>query len=246
MANEESEPIYRVSSDQLHSPPKPKLLRPANYPWDARYKGGLCKITKEFFRCRGSKQNPPIYLNDKETLFDCNGIEEHSLPIQQEKEFIYPILINLLNYIQSETKKQVIVTSGHRCPTHNRYLNCAPKAQYSKHQIGAEVTFYVEGMQDFPFEILKLIKQYYRSHPKFKDNPKFTQFLRYEKSDTGVAIKPWYNEEVYIKLFDPSEGRDLDQSHPYSYFSIQVRRDISTNTRVLYDWNTAHKTLLRK
>ena len=40
-----------------------------------------------------------------------------------------------------------------------------------------------------------------------------------------LAIEPWQNKEILIKLYQKDEGRDLDNRHPHPYISIQVRYD---------------------
>jgi hypothetical protein len=241
-ANETSAWI-RLAENAYDNIPPPQKNYAVSYPWDERFNGSQATITKEFFRCKGSKLNPPIILSDSETLFDCDGAKEHSLPIHEGEEFIYPALIDLLNYIQKQTHCRVHITAGHRCPKHTRYLNSSPKAQYSKHQIGAEVAFYVVGLESSPEKVLEVIKDYYKSNPKFSTDAKYTKFVRYEKEDTDVTTQPWYNHEIYVKLYKPTEGRDLDQNHSYSYFSIQLRHNRATGKRVLYTWDAAHKSL---
>lgn len=241
-ANETSSWIRQADSRYAEIPPPEKSYF-ISYPWDERFNGAQTTITKEFFRCKGSKLNPPIILSDTETLFDCDGSKDHSLPIHDGEEFIYPALIDLVNFIQKKMHRRVCITAGHRCPKHTRYLNSAPKAQYSKHQIGAQVAFYVEGFEHAPEKVFEVIKDYYRQNPKFSNDKKYTQFVRYEKDDTDVAIQPWYNHEIYVKLYGPNEGRDLDQNHSYSYFSVQLRHDRATGKRVLYTWDAAHKSL---
>lgn len=218
------------------------------YPWDDVAQGSLTKITKEYFRCKGSSAHPAKYeiiKGEKVHYLDCGGIQSHSLPLRNGKEFIYPILIDLLNYIQEITEKQVVITSGHRCPDHNRYVNPLPQNRYSKHQIGAEVSFYVKGMEGEPGYIVKLLMEYYKNKPKYAGKKDYQEFLRYEKKDSYVAIQPWYNKEVFIKIFQAHEGRDLDNNHAYPYVSIQVRYDEELQARVNYTWDLAWRNFLR-
>ena len=56
--------------------------------------------------------------------YDCGGPEKHSLPLREKKEFyLHSILIILLNYLQIQTGKRVVITCGHCCPEHNAYLD---------------------------------------------------------------------------------------------------------------------------
>jgi hypothetical protein len=205
-----------------------------SYPWEKD--GNLSPITKDYFRCKGSFLNPfvPIIKDNKiiENIFDCSG--SHSLPFRHGKEFIYPILIELLNEIQASTGKAVVITSGHRCPQHNRYIDPSPKNQSSKHQIGAEVSFYVAGLEHKPETILNAILSFYRSDPRYASEGKsYASFERYDK-ETDVSTKPWFNKEILIKLYLPHEGRNSDNRHPFPYFSIQVRFDRDTHMRAAY------------
>lgn len=220
----------------------PEHLQLDHYPWEMPLAGNHTRITKEHFRCKGSSSNP-VRMGTIEgkaaPFYDCGGSAKHSLPLRDGNEFVYPILIDLLNYIQAKTGQKVVVTCGHRCPDHNTYSD--PDNQHSKHMVGAEVSFYVKGKEQKPEAIIELIKQYYASN----SSSQYREFKRYDKPDSGVATKPWYNKEVYIKLFKPNEGRNFDNRHPYPYISIQVRFDEQSNQRVIYDWNAAQKNFLR-
>jgi hypothetical protein len=208
------------------------------YPWESGGKGKISPITKEYFRCKGSPLNPPIpVIRDGkvvENIFDCSGPQSHSLPIRHGKEFIYPVLVELVNEIQEATGKPVIITSGHCCPTHNTYIDPAIKAQASKHQIGAEVSLYVAELEHNPELILKAIFEYYRTNPRYVAAGKeYTTFERYDK-ETDVSTKPWMNKEILIKLYLAHEGRNGDNRHHFPYVSIQVRFDRDTNMKIVY------------
>ncbi len=216
-----------------------------SYPWEEEGVKGLPKITKDFFRCNGSLLNPEKWMEkgeQKERLADCGGSASHSLPLRNEQEFIYPILPTLLNYLQAQTGKRVVITSGHRCPQHNTYVDFSKENQFSKHMIGAETSFYVQGLMDQPEKIVQLLIDYYKESPE----QEYTTFQRYEKEDTNVSTKPWFNKEIYIKLFKPCEGRNFDNRHPYPYISIQVRYDKEQNEKVVYTWDQACKNYLRR
>lgn len=212
------------------------------YPWNHGTHKKVSPITKEYFRCKGSSLNPPIpILRDGkvvENIFDCNGPSSHSLPIRHGQEFIYPILIELLNEIQATTGKPVTITSGHCCPAHNKYIDPSPKNQASKHQTGAEVSFYVPGLEGKPEVILSCIEAFYKSQPRYAADKAYAQFERYDK-ETDVSTKPWFNKEILFKLYLPHEGRNGDNKHGFAYFSLQVRFDRDTNMRVGYSWDEA-------
>lgn len=228
---------------KLHTPLSPKAL--SNYPWECQRT--LSPITKEYFRCKGTSLSPPspVLKEGKlvENIFDCNGSSSHSLPLRHGKEFIYPILIELLNEIQNATGKPVIVTSGHRCPSHNRYVNPSIKNQGSKHQIGAEVSFYVAELEHHPEIVLNTIFSFYQTQPIYVSRGTgFTKFQRYEKT-TDVSTKPWFNKELFIKLYQSHEGRNGDNPHHFPYFSLQVRFDKETNMPVTFSWKDAQHFL---
>ena len=204
--------IYRLSNEHFFfiEQPEKKALEP--YPWEKTLVGNLPKLTKEYFRCKGSTQNPVKTFQQKTEIqhcTDCGGADKHSLPLREGKEFIYPILIDLLKHIQSKTGKRVVITSGHRCPEHNQYVNPLPSNQYSKHMIGAEVSFYVQGMEDLPENIVKIIQDYYTVNSKYAGKKEFIEFKRYEKNDSNVSLLPWYNKEIFIKLFNKKKEGTL-------------------------------------
>ncbi len=234
--------LFRRHDEQLVQVEPMAPLKRASYPWEAEWHCNSPKITKDFFRCQGSSLNPAHLMEkNKEVIrfYDCGGSQKHSLPLRDQKEFIYPILIDLLNYIQTKTGKRVVVTCGHCCPDHNTYLDPSPANQASKHMLGAEVDFYVQGMEQQPDDIVNLILTYYREQPKYKELKEFEEFKRYEKEDKNVRIPPWYNKEIFVKLFGKNEGRDFDNRHPYPYIGLQVRYDWDREESVTYSWDKA-------
>lgn len=231
----EGEYIYRKAEESLYTiPPLSKTPRP-DYPWEKSYIHDVPRITREFFRCRGNSLNPTRLVDksgEVERLCDCDG---HGLPMVEGKEFVYPILIDLLNHLQEKTGRRVVITCGHRCPHHNRYADPRPFNQTSKHMIGAEVDFYVEGYEERPLEVVQIVMDYYADQPA-----EYSQFLRYDKGNTDVSTHPWYNKEIFVKLYHCDEGRDFDNRHPYPYIGVQVRYDRMRDERVIYTWEQAH------
>lgn len=240
--------IYRLDNDRQFVVPPPVKRLNGSYPWDNGTEQ-LPKITKEYFRCKGSQLNPVRTAEQNGEVvrfYDCGGVQKHSLPLRDNKEYIYPVLINVLNYVQTRTGKRVVITSGYRCPEHNAYVDSSKGNQVSKHMIGAEVSFYVQSMENKPETIVKIVQDYFKANKtQYKDQKDFVEFKRYEKGDTNVSTQPWYNKEIFIKLYGKKEGRDFDNRHPYPYISIQVRHDLEKNERVIYDWNTAFRNYLR-
>jgi len=239
--------IYRSHDEEHFALKTPKKHIRENYPWEEVYIGEHVRITKEFFRCKGNSKNAPLMKtinNAPSYTFDCGGMQQHSLPLKDGKEFIYPALIDLLNYIQEKTKKKVVISCGHRCPTHNTYADNTKFNRTSKHMIGAEVDFYVKGMEWSPGDVVLLLAKYYQEHPRFMGRRKFTEFLRYEKH-TNVSTLPWYNKEIFIKLFKKGEGRDLDNKHSFPYICIQLKWDRDLEEPVRYSWAQAFNGYLR-
>jgi hypothetical protein len=233
--------VREHNEHSLETPPQQQLPQKP-YPWkpegiDVR------AITKEYFRCKGTSLNSPnIILKDGKEVnrfYDCSGGDKHSLPLRDGKEFIYPILIDLLNHVQKATGKNVVITSGHRCIAHQAYMDPSPKGSGSKHLTGAEVDFYVQGLEEQPMKVIQILIDYYKDDAK-----EYKNFQRFEKT-TDVTTAPWLNKEVFLKLFKRGEGRNFDNRHPYPYISLQVRFDREKNERVVFSPEQA-QGLLRK
>lgn len=235
--NCKAEPLYRNRDEKFYSLPTPIHLQRASYPWESE--SNLPKITKDFFRCRGSAINPPLVDKDSQPLHDCEGSSRHGLPVISGKEGVYPILIHLLNYVQKKTGKRVVITCGHRCPLHNTYADPALENRTSKHQIGAEVDFYVQGMEERPQEIVGLIMQYFQETSPYAGDKESREFKRLETD--AIATNPWLNKEIVLKLFQKTEGRDWDNRHPHPYLSVQVRYDRDHKEKVAYTWAKANQ-----
>lgn len=217
--HEVQERIYRYSKDQTYKEMQQTRFVRDLYLWEKQYALQYSPITKDFFRCKGGS-------------FDCGGIEKHGLPYIQEEENVYEILIELLNYVQEKLQAKVIVTSGHRCPEHNSYVDGSKANLYSKHQIGAEVDFYVEQYTERPQEVVKWVMQYYHD----KGLEEYLPFFRSEKKATLY----WYNKEIALRIIPKDQGRNFDNRHPYAYITIEVLYDKNQNRRVEYLWHKAH------
>lgn len=234
----QGEKIYRGHEDTAYvvTPPSSQVRDP--YPWEKE--AMLPAITKERFHCKGSSLHPP-HVDYKDPsrpshYFDCGGRQKHSLPIREGKEFIYPVLIELLNEVQKQTHSKVVITCGYRCPIHNAYADPSSYNETSKHMIGAEVDFYVEGFENRPEEIINILLGIYS-----KKEGKNSKFARLDPKSLNVATAPWYNEEVLIKLYHKNEGRDFDNQHPYPYIAIQVRYDRDLKKKVSCDSQQAFR-----
>ena len=222
----------------------PKLCEQTPYPWQESCASRLHPITKEYFRCKGSAHHMPRIVMDasKERIrfYDCSGGHTHSLPLREGKEYVYPILIELVNEVQRKTNMPIIITSGHRCPAHQAYIDSSPKGFGSKHLIAAEVRFYVQELIEHPENIIQILMNYYQTH----EQKEYQSFKRFEK-ESDVTTPPWYNKEVFIKLYRAHEGRDFDNRHPYPYICIQVRFDREKNEAVRITHETANRLLCK-
>ncbi len=246
-ANAKGEFIHRNHGEVHYALTIPPQKVREHYPWEEAYAGKYPKITKDFFRCKGSSSNPP-HADYKDptrpaNYFDCGGFQKHSLPLQNGKEFVYPVLIDLLNYVQTKTGCRAIVTCGHRCPVHNVYADPTPVNQSSKHMMGAEVDFYVQGLEGRPEEVVQLLMQYFHESTNYRSQKEYQVFERLPKSD--LITPPWYNKEVLIKLYTKNEGRDFDNRHPFPYISLQVRFDREQNEKVTCSYQKAFNNYKR-
>lgn len=231
--------IFRKHHEYIFKPRLPTYRSPPPTSWQQENLS-VYPIRMQSFACRGHYSHPSIETQGKNAipLSDCLGHRRHSLPLVDQKEHIYPILIDLLNYIQNKTHKNVIITCGHRCPVHNQYADPSQENLSSKHQIGAEVDFYVEGLESDPQKIIDLLLAYYSSNPQYQNRPEYTDFKRYDKK-TNTTTLPWFNREIFIKLFLPHEGRDWDNQHPFPYINLQVRYDSLRHQSISYTWERA-------
>ena len=182
-----SEPLAARVQTAHFSLAAPKLQTPSPYPWQDEFTSTLRPITKEYFRCQGNPLNSPRIVvegtKEVQRYYDCCGGDKHSLPLRDQKEYVYPILIELLNELQRKTNMPVIVTSGHRCPTHQTFIDATPKASGSKHLICAEVCFYVQGLEERPEALLQHLFDYYKTQESYKDKKEYATFSRFEKRD---------------------------------------------------------------
>jgi hypothetical protein len=241
--NVKGEFIHRNHEESQYPLTTPKHRVREKYPWELAYIGKHAKITKEHFRCKGSSLHPP-HSDHKDpsrpaNYFDCGGFQKHSLPLKGDQEFVYPILIDLLNYLQAKTGCRAVITCGHRCPVHNAYADNSSYNQNSKHMIGAEVDFYVQGMESRPDEVIKVLMAYYKEMSLYQGDKQYQDFARLDKGEWNVSTPPWLNQEILIKLYKKNEGRDFDNRHPYPYISVQVRFDRERNEKVVSSWQKA-------
>ncbi len=196
--------IYRKDEEHFIVIPPAECKSRTKYPWELHHSYAVPQITKEYFRCKGTGNNPEKKLFENDAIKnyrDCEGKNIHGLPLREGKEFVYPILISLLNHVQKQTNRRVIITGGHRCPIHNDYVDPSNENKYSKHQLGAEVSFYVAGFENEPEKITDILRDYYLTEDENKYDPEFTGFRVYENS-SNISMAPLYNKEIFIKVFE--------------------------------------------
>ena len=107
--------------------------------------------------------------------------------------------------------------------------------------IGGACDFYVQGMEGRPEEIVKVIQNFYTRESRYHGQKDFLEFKRFEKSTT--ITKPWYNKEIFIKIFKQDEGRNADNRHNFPYINLQVRFDRDRNLRVDFTSQDAERYL---
>ena len=226
--NKAVEKIYRLSHEKVYVEEDRVLATRELYPWENETE--FAKITMNTLRCRGDNTHVPRHKKDKEYV-DCNGMHDHGLPYVDGEEFVYPVLVSLLNKIQNSFNKRLIVTSGHRCPRHNNYLTLGA-SKISKYMIGAKVDFYVEGMEEGVDDVIERIMYLYEN-----DSDEYRRFTK----TTGQGHFPaWRNKEISISA--SSEGEHsvtLKKNHPV--ITVEVRWDRERNQRVNLDWKKAYQ-----
>jgi hypothetical protein len=236
------QPIVRQHDEKILSKGEMILVEKEKYPWEKQLLGRYSPITKEHFRCKGNPLNPQIQVaSESETIKvirDCGGIDKHSLPVKGDKEFIYPLLIELLNEIQKKMAAKVVVTCGHRCVEHNLYSDQTQSGRVSKHMIGAEVDFYVEGYENKPQEVLQVIRQFYQDTTRYQGLKEFQVFSK-------VSTNKIENKEIAVTINSKNEKRDYDNRHPYPYLTIDLKFDFDAKKRVEYTWKEAHHNLMQ-
>lgn len=222
-AHELKEKIYRFD-EEIEFPLLPPAKKPKpSYPWEQGIVEPLLPIRNEDFSCRGRKNNYDrilLHAAQQEELFtDCGG---HS----SQQVAVNPTLLEILNHIQKVTGKQVVVTSGVRCPKHHAYLRPSGSSASSLYLIGAACDFYVRGYEKNPGAIVRVIQDYYRSRSRALKDEALGIFHRIPLHQS-LTVSPWMNKEVCIVLHTEEEGRNPDNAHDYSYVSLLVHYDLT-------------------
>jgi len=108
----------------------------------------------------------------------------------------------------------VVITSGHRCPTHNLYVDPSKKNRVSKHLMGAEVDFYVEEMEYEPLTVIGILEEFLKERSAFK--------------------------EVIITYHPIEEKRNSDNQHGFPYITIEVKYDREKKQPVHFSWHQGY------
>lgn len=235
--NAQREPIYRNHADKFFVLEEPKKREVNSYFWENKTKNNIMHVTKEYFRCKGNFSNPPIKTVSGEVekdYYDCQGYAEHSLPVKEGREFVYPAFIQILNYIQEKVGKKVIITCGHRCPKHNLYAE--PLETKSKHLIGAEVDFYVLGLEHNPEKVVSCIKNYYAEN---------FSHLGLLQDKTSLEVKTFENQEIILRVYGEKQKRDFDNKHSYPYLSMELKYDRDSKKPIVYSRYISHQTVMK-
>jgi hypothetical protein len=226
--NKSSEKIYRLSSERVYKETDMELASRELYPWENETE--FSKITMNTLRCRGNISHKKR-VKDKKEYEDCGGMHHHGLPYIDGEEFVYPVLISLLNKVQNSLNKKVVVTSGHRCPKHNSYLTLGT-SRISKYMIGAKVDFYVEGLEDNYEDVIERIMYLYEGEKE--------EYSLFKKIAAKGSSPSWRNKEVIITTAHDGEHTVLlKKNHPV--ISIEVRYDRERDARVILDWKKAYQ-----
>lgn len=230
--NISTEKIYRLSHEKAYEVEKPKLVRKMSYPWESET--AYPKITMDTLRCRGDISHEKKERGGK-VYEDCKGLYEHGLPYVDGEEFVYPVLVHLLNKVQGAFDKKVVVTSGHRCPKHNTYLSLG-KSKISRYMIGAKVDFYVEGMENNTEEIIERIMHFYSD-----EEDRYSRFQRVSHDNGSYS---WKNKEISISISREGE-HSIIEGKKNSVISIEVRYDRDREELVRVEWDKAYQGFIR-
>ncbi|MFY7842699.1 MAG: D-Ala-D-Ala carboxypeptidase family metallohydrolase [Rhabdochlamydiaceae bacterium] len=209
--------IYRYHDEYFYTLPNPQKRPRSIYPWEKEKEASLVKINKDFFRCKGFRGNPPrVDPKTKKIFYDCQGALSHSLPMKNDREFIYPILIDILNAVQKKIGKQVKITSACSCRQHYEYIGGSNP--FSKRLKGAKVDFYVQGIEHHPQKVVEAIDFFYITRSKKLGSDYSLKVL---KKDV------WQNPEILLKIKGCKDHRNRDNFHPYPYLTIEVLFDVN-------------------
>jgi hypothetical protein len=230
-----SEPILRFSQEKLYTLKFPEQKVRERYSWENTTAHHFPKITKEAFRCKGAGHPQLKMSRENVALFDCQGPDKHSLPIVEDKEAVYPALLEILNGIQDHLKRKVVVTAGHRCYQHQTYLLGTTSGAITKYLIGAQVDFLVEGVSLLHHSVIDCLQDYYNK--TFGGDKEYVL----EKSAAGV----WQNKEIALRYVAKHEGRNEDNSHEYPYFSLELKYDRSLDKKIQLNPQHAMKCYYR-
>ena len=211
------------------------------YPWDQEQGTVFSTITKENFRCKGGTHHRLRKLvganQQVHYIEDCQGGGEHPLPLQEGKEFIYPVLIDLLNHLQKALQARVVITSGHRCPQHQLYISPKCHQAHSKHLIGYAVDFIFDRKS---LDVKKTLHAMQKFYAKNNHGLEDIQFYTLH-SDFSVQSHPisFGNQEIRVTFFPADTLIDGDNTHAEPFARIEVLYDRFRKQKVFCSWEKA-------
>lgn len=131
--------------------PQESSQKNPTYQWEKQYPS-FPSFTKYSLRCPGTNTEQNVLPHKK-----CLGALHHGLPLYNGKEYIYPKLIALLNFLQIENNEKIIIIRGHVCPKVFSLLNT--QEQNTKYLIGAIVK--ISSKINWEKKLPSLIKKFY-------------------------------------------------------------------------------------
>lgn len=226
------EKIYRNSDEFFYQEDHLVIAEKTFYPWQSR--SNFTQITMNTLRCRGSDSHKS-YKIGKKTVEDCNGLHDHGLPYKDKQEFVYPVLIDTLNYLQDSLQKEVVVVSGHRCPKHHRYVTRG-QSRLTRYMIGAKVDFYIKGYENDLGKVIETIATRYAN-----DEKRYKEFVKSAQKDGTYSFR---NKELRISYGVNAEAKKFDNVH-FAVISLEVLYDREKDQRVYLEWDQAYKGYIR-
>jgi hypothetical protein len=229
--NGSSERIYRLSNQKVYVESAMEIAVKEPYPWESGT--AFSKITVDRFRCQGSHDRKEKERDGK-IYKDCCGLADHGLPYGDNDEYVYPVMVSLLNKVQKAFNKKVVITAGHRCPAHQAYVTLG-KSKISRYMIGAKVDFYLEGMEQDALTVVEKLKSFY------EDDKGFSEFYEVRNKD---GTRAWHNKEVIFTINTEGEHTVL-LGKKHAVVSIDVRYDRSKSEGIVLDWKRAYEGYIR-
>ncbi|MDA8773528.1 hypothetical protein N9N03_00150 [Chlamydiia bacterium] len=182
-------------------------------------------LSRYDFCCRGCMSNPirEIMSNGRNiNATDCDGNNDHSLPLKNGEEWVHEDLISILNTLYEETTIRPIVDIGHCCPKHLTYLYGDHTPTVRKHLMAAQAIFHMNTDININKIIEILNQKLYSKKPLKKDH----------EGDFS-------NQYIQIKTKEHPIRKD-----DHEYICLTIKKYQKTNKTVSFDW-TSYKSIYR-